>query len=240
MKVIPAIDLISGECVRLTKGDYDTKIVYDKNPVEMVKRFVDKGFDRVHVVDLDGAKAGYPVNAPTIERMAKVDGVKLDVGGGIKTESSLKNLFSIGVDLVTIGSLAVQQPEELGNWIDFYGASHFILGADIKGEHIATNGWLTTSEMTLNAFIEHYFSLGIRQFLCTDISRDGMLQGPAVDLYANLLNRFPDIYLIASGGVSNYNDLVDLKNKNVPAVVVGKAYYEGRITLEEMGNNLIL
>jgi len=239
MKVIPAIDLMNGECVRLTKGDYDTKKVYDKNPVEMVKRFVDKGFDRVHVVDLDGAKAGYPVNAPTIERIAKVDGVKLDVGGGIKTEEALKNLFSIGVDLVTIGSLAVQKPEILENWITAYGPSHFILGADVKGDFIATNGWLTTSEMTLNDFIEHYFQLGVRQFLCTDISRDGMLQGPAVDLYAKLIKRFPELYLIASGGVSNYKDLVDLKENKIPAVVVGKAYYEGRITLEEMGNNLI-
>lgn len=239
MKVIPAIDLINGECVRLTKGDYDTKKVYDKNPVEMVKRFLDKGFDRVHVVDLDGAKAGFPVNAPTIERMAKVDGVRLDVGGGIKTEEALNNLFSIGVDLVTIGSLAVQKPEILKNWLTTYGASHFILGADVKGEHIATNGWLTTSEMTLNSFIDYYFSLGVGQFLCTDISRDGMLQGPAIDLYVNILNRFPDLYLIASGGVSNFGDLMELKNKNIPAVVVGKAYYEGRITLEEMGNNLI-
>jgi phosphoribosylformimino-5-aminoimidazole carboxamide ribotide isomerase len=225
---------MNGQCVRLTKGDYDTKKVYSEDPVEMVKKFVDSGFNRVHVVDLDGAKAGKPMNTRIISSMAKVKGVRLDVGGGIKNERALLELFESGVNLVTIGSLAVQKPDELAKWIQQYGADKFIIGADVKHGKIATNGWLTTSERTLWEFVNDYFSLGIKQFLCTDIERDGMLKGPAITLYEELMFRFPLLELIASGGVGSLNDVKELKEKSIPAVVIGKAYYEGRITLKEL------
>ena len=234
MKIIPAIDLIDGNCVRLTKGAYDTKKIYSTDPLEMAKRFEAAGFTRLHLVDLDGAKAGSVVNLAVLERICTQTSLNVDFGGGIKTETDLEKVLKAGAKQVTIGSLAVQQPELLKEWIKRYGAETFIIGADVKEGKIAISGWLETSSLELMDFIQTYYDLGIRHFLCTDISKDGMLQGPAFDLYNDIMQLFPDLQLIASGGVSGINDVQELKNNNIPAVVIGKAIYEGLISLREL------
>lgn len=232
--VIPAIDLIDGACVRLTKGDYSTKQVYEKDPIIMAKRFEDAGIKRLHLVDLDGAKAGKVVNLSVLENLVKETQLEIDFGGGIKTDEDLKSVLNAGARWLTIGSLAVKNPEKMKSWIQSYGPELFILGADVRDENIAISGWLETSNLHWDSFMLDYYQCGVRQFLCTDISRDGMLNGPAVDLYKEIMKRFPDCYLIASGGVSRKKDLIDLEEAKIPAVVLGKAIYEGRISLNEI------
>lgn len=234
MKIIPAIDIIDGKCVRLQKGDYAQKTIYNDNPLEIAKMFEDKGFEYLHIVDLDGAKAGKVINLKSLEKIAQNTNLTLDFGGGIKTEENLKDVLNAGANQVTIGSLAVKNKTLFKEWISAYGADKFILGADVKGRNIAVSGWLETSDVNLFDFISEYVSLGIRDVLCTDISKDGMLQGPAFDLYDELMFQFPDLKLIASGGVSKIEDVVELKNSKIPAVVIGKAIYEKRIDLDDL------
>jgi len=235
MTIIPAIDLIDGDCVRLTKGEYDTKKIYSTDPLEIAKRFEEAGFKRLHLVDLDGAKAGKVINLAVLERICSQTSLTVDFGGGIKTEVDLKKVLNAGAKQVTIGSLAVQKPELVKEWIECYGAETFIIGADVKEGKIAISGWLETSQLELNDFVQSYYELGIRHVLCTDISKDGMLQGPAFELYNDLMLRFPALQLIASGGVSGIHDVHLLKSNYIPAVVIGKAIYEGLIDLNELG-----
>lgn len=232
MKIIPAIDIIDGKCVRLRKGDYDQKTIYNDDPLQIAKMFEDKGFKHLHIVDLDGAKAGKVINLKTLEKIAQNTKLTLDFGGGIKDETTLKSVLNAGSSQVTIGSLAVKNKILFQEWILTYGAKKFILGADVKGRNIAVSGWLETSDVNLFDFIAEYVSLGIRDVLCTDISKDGMLQGPAFDLYDELMLKFPDLQLIASGGVSKIEDVIELKDRKIPAVVIGKAIYEKRLDLD--------
>ena len=234
MIIIPAIDLIDGKCVRLTKGEYDTKKVYSDDPLEMAKRFESHGFKRLHLVDLDGAKAGKVVNLEVLETICAYTSLKVDFGGGIKSDQDLERVLNAGADQVTIGSLAVKDPEKLKGWIAKYGPDRIILGADVKDRNIAVSGWLETSDLDLFDFIDRYYQLGIRHVLCTDISKDGMLQGPAFELYNEIMTGYPDLKLIASGGVSGIEDIKQLKENEIPSVVIGKAIYEGRIELNEL------
>jgi phosphoribosylformimino-5-aminoimidazole carboxamide ribotide isomerase len=235
MTIIPAIDLIDGQCVRLTKGDYDTKKVYNSDPLEVAKQFEKNGFTRLHLVDLDGAKAGKVINLSVLEAICNNTALQVDFGGGIKTDEEFEKVLNAGASQVTIGSLAVKDPIKVKEWITKYGADKIILGADVKDRRIAVSGWLETSDLELFTFVEQYYQLGIRHVLCTDISKDGMLEGPAFELYSEIMERFPDLELIASGGVSRIEDVKKLKELNVPAVVIGKAIYEGRIELRELG-----
>jgi phosphoribosylformimino-5-aminoimidazole carboxamide ribotide isomerase len=234
MKIIPAIDLINGQCVRLTKGDYGTKKVYNDDPLEIARQFESAGFTRLHLVDLDGAKAGNVINLAVLENICRNTALKVDFGGGIKSDEDLEKVLKSGASQVTIGSLAVKDPQKVKQWIAKYGADKIILGADVKDRMIAVNGWLETSRLELFPFVEEYYQLGIRHVLCTDISKDGMLEGPAYELYSEIMKRFPDLQLIASGGVSGIEDVKRLNEDNIPAVVIGKAIYEGRINLNEL------
>lgn len=234
MDIIPAIDLIDGACVRLTKGDYNTKLIYEKDPLVMAKRFEDAGIGRLHLVDLDGAKAGKVINLKVLENLCSKTSLEIDFGGGIKTETDLKSVLDAGAKWVTIGSLAVKEVETMKDWITRYGSETFILGADVRDGYLAVSGWLENSSLHWKTFMEDYIACGVRQFLCTDIAKDGMLSGPSVDLYSEIMETFPNIYLIASGGVSGKQDLIALDEAKIPAVVLGKAIYEGRITLNEI------
>ncbi len=234
MDIIPAIDIIDGKCVRLTKGDYNICKTYSDNPLDMALRFQDAGIRRLHLVDLDGARSKHIVNYPTLEKIAGHTDLTVDFGGGIKTTSDLETALGCGAAMVTIGSTAVTDPELMEKWIADYGQEHIILGADVRDGRVSVNGWKEDSILSLNDFIRDYTQKGITQVLCTDINKDGMLQGPSVDLYSCLLKEFPGIYLIASGGVSSVDDLIRLKQAGLPAAIVGKAYYEGRITLEQL------
>ena len=234
MEIIPAIDIIDGKCVRLTKGDYNACKTYSDNPLDMALRFQDAGIRRLHLVDLDGAKSKHIVNYPTLEAIAGHTNLTVDFGGGIKSTSDLKTALGCGAAMVTVGSTAVTEPELMTLWIEDFGQKHIILGADARDGKISVNGWKEDSALTLSDFIHGYTKKGITQILCTDINRDGMLQGPAVELYKSLLKEFPGIKLIASGGVSSVQDLIDLKEAGLPAAIVGKAYYEGCITLEQL------
>lgn len=236
MDIIPAIDLIDGACVRLTKGDYNTKQIYEKDPLVMAKRFEDAGIRRLHLVDLDGAKAGKVINLKVVENLCLNTSLEIDFGGGIKTETDLKHVLSAGAKWVTIGSLAVKDSEVMKDWIIRYGSETFILGADVRDGYLAVNGWLENSSLHWKTFMEDYIDCGVRQFLCTDIAKDGMLSGPSIDLYSEIMDTFPDIYLIASGGVSGKHDLIGLDEARIPAVVLGKAIYEGKITLNEISD----
>jgi phosphoribosylformimino-5-aminoimidazole carboxamide ribotide isomerase len=234
MIIIPAIDLIDGKCVRLTKGDYGTKKVYGNDPLEMAKRFEQHGFQRLHLVDLDGAKAGKVINLPVLEAISNNTNLKVDFGGGIKSDEDLASVMAAGAYQVTIGSLAVKDPSKVGEWIDRFGAEKIILGADVKDRMVAIGGWLETSSLELFDLIQYYYNKGVRDVLCTDISKDGMLEGPAFSLYDEIMQKYPDILLIASGGVSGIEDVRKLKDAGIPSVVIGKAIYEGRIDLNEL------
>ena len=234
MKVIPAIDIINGKCVRLTKGDYSTQKIYSSNPLDVAKMFEDKGFRYLHIVDLDGAKSSKVVNLSVLESIASHTSLKVDFGGGVKSDEDFKRVVEAGAHQVTVGSVAVKQPELMKEWIVKYGADKIILGADVNGLNIATDGWLETSELSLFNFLKDYYNLGIRNILCTDISKDGMLSGPAFDLYSLIIKEFVDVDLIASGGVSCIEDVIKLKNNGVPSVVIGKAIYENKIDLDEL------
>ncbi|TAJ12333.1 1-(5-phosphoribosyl)-5-[(5-phosphoribosylamino)methylideneamino]imidazole-4-carboxamide isomerase [Marinilabiliaceae bacterium JC017] len=234
IEIIPAIDIIGGKCVRLSQGDYDSKKIYNEKPLEVAREFEDHGIKRLHVVDLDGAKAGHIINYKTLEAIAGKTNLIVDFGGGLKTSDDLRIAFESGAQMVTGGSIAVKKPEEFESWITRYGAEKIILGADAKEGMIAVTGWLEETKEELIPFIQNYYNKGIRKVICTDISRDGMLQGPATDLYRDIMQALPDLYLIASGGVSNLGDIEQLQEANIPAVIFGKAIYEGRISLKEL------
>lgn len=234
MKIIPAIDIIDGKCVRLTKGDYSQQTTYDYSPVELAKNYEKLGFKFLHLVDLDGAKAGQVRNLETLKQICSETNLNIDFGGGVKTEADLKAVLDAGAKQVTIGSLAVKDKTLFKSWIEKYGADKFILGADVHDLKIAVGGWLETSSIDLFDFIEEYVALGIRTVLCTDISKDGTLTGPSFDLYNQIMEQFPQIDLIASGGVSKIEDVMELDQNKIPAVVIGKAIYENKIDLEEL------
>lgn len=234
MEIIPAIDIIDGKCVRLTQGDYAQKKIYNEHPLEVAKEFEDAGLRRLHLVDLDGAKAGAVKNWKVLEKLAAGTGMVIDFGGGIKAEKDLEIVFNSGAALATIGSLAVKHPETMEQWIGLYGVDKFLLGADVKGEKIAVGGWLETTELDVFDFIGAYAQKGIRQVFCTDVSKDGLLQGPSLDLYKEILKRFGDLHFIASGGVSGLADLHNLAAIGCKGAIVGKAIYEGRIRLDEL------
>jgi phosphoribosylformimino-5-aminoimidazole carboxamide ribotide isomerase len=234
MKIIPAIDIIDGKCVRLRKGDYGSKIIYNENPLEVAKMFEDSGFNYLHIVDLDGAKSSKVVNFEILESISINTNLKIDFGGGVKSTEDFKRVIDAGANQVTVGSIAVKNPLLLFDWIEQYGADRIILGADVKGLNIATDGWLETSDLTLFNFLKDYHAKGIKNVLCTDISKDGMLEGPAFELYSFIMAEYPDVDLIASGGVSCLEDVITLKENGIPSVVIGKAIYENKIDLKEL------
>lgn len=234
IEIIPAIDLIEGKCVRLSQGDYTQKKVYNENPVEVAKMFEDAGIKRLHLVDLDGAKAHHIVNHKVLERIATATNLTIDFGGGLKSDDDLRIAFEAGASMVTGGSIAVKNPEVFATWIQKYGADKIILGADVKDEMIAVTGWTETTSLELIPFLDSYISNGISKVICTDISKDGMLEGTSIELYRKLLGEFPDLYLIASGGVSSLRDIELLEESRVPAVITGKAIYEGRFSLKDL------
>lgn len=234
IELIPAIDLIGGKCVRLTKGDYDTQKVYNEDPVAVAREFEEYGFKRLHVVDLDGARSKHVVNHKVLERMAQATNLVIDFGGGIKTDEDIRIATENGAQMVTVGSVAVTQPELFLGWLQQLGSERIILGADVKNERISINGWKEDSSDELIPFLDKYIQKGVQKVLCTEISKDGTLQGPATALYREIMTQFPQCHLIASGGVSSMNDLQELDQAGIPAVVFGKAIYEGRIALKDL------
>lgn len=234
MYIIPAIDLIGGKCVRLSQGDYSSKKEYHDDPLEMAKRFEGAGISRLHLVDLDGAKAKKIVNGDVLERICSGTSLKVDFGGGIQADAEIEKAFALGAKQVTGGSIAVKNPVLFDEWITKYGSEKIILGADAKNKKIAVGGWEETTSVELIPFIKSYFDKGIRYVICTDVVKDGLLQGPSVDLYREILQEIPELKLIASGGVSSVKDLEELEEVGVYGAIVGKAYYEGRVTLEEL------
>lgn len=234
MKIIPAIDIIDGKCVRLTKGDYARQIIYNENPVEVARQFEDAGLDRVHIVDLDGAKAGKIVNLKVLEDVATSTSLTIDFGGGVKNINDVGNIFDAGAAMVTIGSLAVKHPELLEEWLMEFGADKFLIGADVLDEKIKIAGWLEDAGIEITTFIANMLGLGVTNIFCTDISKDGVLEGPAIDLYKKILTDHPDITLVASGGVSNLQDVKALKEIGCSGAIIGKAIYENRVTLKEL------
>lgn len=234
IELIPAIDIIDGKCVRLTKGDYDTKKVYNEDPVSVAREFEQKGIKRLHVVDLDGARSRHIVNDNVLRRITEATSLVVDFGGGIKTDEDIEKAFEAGASMVTIGSIAVTDPERSFEWLRKYGSDRIVLGADVRNGKISINGWKEDSEEDLIPFLKKYLEAGIRNVLCTEISKDGMLQGPAIELYKEVMKAYPECHLIASGGVSSKEDILALEEAGIPAVVFGKAIYEGRIKLEEL------
>ena len=233
IELIPAIDIIDGKCVRLTKGDYNTKTVYG-NPVEMALMLADKGFERLHIVDLDGAKSKHIVNVKVLSEITSKTKLKVDFGGGIKTDDDIKMAFDNGAALVTIGSVAISNPELFDGWLEKYGADKIILGADVRNGRISINGWKEDSDTKLLPFLERYVKHGVKNVLCTEILKDGMMGGTAVELYSEIMNAYPTLHLIASGGVSKQEDINELNRRGIPAVVFGKSIYEGKIDLDKL------
>lgn len=232
IELIPAIDIIDGKCVRLTKGDYDTKTVYGDNPAELAARFESLGFKRLHVVDLDGAKSRHIVNVDVLKSITQRTSLTVDFGGGIKTDEDIETAFANGASMVTVGSVAISHPDLFSTWLDRYGADRIILGADVRNGKISINGWKEDSQQDLLPFLKYYIDRGVKHVLCTEISKDGMLSGPATNLYSDIMKAYPHVNLIASGGVSSMDDIKDLNNHGIPSVVFGKSIYEGRIDLK--------
>lgn len=239
MRIIPAIDIIDGKCVRLTKGDYNTKKVYNEDPLEVAKSFEDAGIRHLHLVDLDGAKASHIVNYNVLETIASKTDLKVDFGGGLKSNEDLRIAFESGANQITGGSIAVKDSELFETWIRTYGSERIILGADAKNGKIATSGWLESSELDVIPFIATYKAKGISYVICTDISKDGMLQGPSFSLYEAILKKNPNIKLIASGGISKFEELPQLEDLGCEGVIIGKAIYENRISLKELENYIV-
>ena len=233
IELIPAIDIIDGKCVRLTKGDYDQKTVYGQ-PLDMAQEFERIGFHRLHVVDLDGAKSKHIVNIHVLRSLTTETSLTVDFGGGIKTDDDMQKAFDSGAAMVTVGSIAITDPERCMGWIEKYGADRIILGADVRNGKISINGWKEDSAEDLLPFLQKYIDAGVRNVLCTEISKDGTLTGPAIDLYKRVMDAYPQLHLIASGGVSCIDDIKALDAAGIPAVVFGKAIYEGKINLEEL------
>jgi len=234
MEIIPAIDIIDGKCVRLTQGDYAQKKIYNEHPLEVAKEFEGAGLQRLHLVDLDGAKAGQVKNWKVLETIAAKTGLTIDFGGGIKQQEDVNIVFNSGAALATVGSIAVKNEAELVKWFMTFGADKFLLGADVKDEKITIGGWLETTDIWIYDFIEKYIGYGIQQIFCTDVSKDGKLEGPAVELYKNIVQKFPALHFIASGGVSSIDDLHALRDAGCGGAIVGKAIYEGRVVLNEL------
>ena len=236
MQIIPAIDIIEGKCVRLTEGDYAQKKIYNEDPLEVAKAFEGIGLMRLHLVDLDGAKAGQVVNWKVLEKIANNTELKIDFGGGIKTEATLKTVLDTGASYATIGSLAVRNELLFQEWIARFGAKVFMLGADVFEEKIAIGGWMEKTEISVFDFMKSYIDKGVKQIFCTDIKKDGKLEGPSIELYQKIIEQFPALQLIASGGVSSLDDLIELEEIGCSAAIVGKAIYENKITISELAN----
>ena len=234
IELIPAIDIIEGQCVRLTKGDYDQKTVYRDSPAEVAKEFEEIGFKRLHVVDLDGAKSKHIVNSEVLRRITTDTQLVVDFGGGIKTDEDIEKAFTAGASMVTIGSIAVTNPDLFMGWLEKYGAERIILGADVRHGKVSINGWKEDSSEDLLPFLKKYIDAGVKNVLCTEISKDGTLTGPAIELYQSMMTAYPELHLIASGGVSSIDDIKALEAAGIPAVVFGKAIYEGKINLNEL------
>lgn len=234
MEIIPAIDIIDGKCVRLTQGDYNQKKIYNEQPLEVAKQFEDAGLRRLHLVDLDGAKAGQVKNWKVLESIAGKTSLLIDFGGGIKKEDDVRIVFNSGAALATVGSIAVKNEEELLKWFKIFGSDKFLIGADVKNEKIAIGGWIETTDIWVYDFIEKYIQHGIKQLFCTDVSKDGKLEGPATELYKNITSKFPELHFIASGGVSGMQDLDALRLAGCKGVIIGKAIYEGRLRIRDL------
>lgn len=234
MEIIPAIDIIEGKCVRLTHGDYSQKKIYNEHPLEVARQFEDAGLQRLHLVDLDGAKAGSVKNWKVLETIAGKTSLVIDFGGGIKSEEDVAIVFNSGAALATIGSMAVKEKQIFIHWLQKWGADKFLLGADVKKEKITISGWTEQTEIWIYDFIEEYSQKGIKQIFCTDVSKDGALEGPSTELYKNILSKFPDLHFIASGGVSSLDDVYQLQDVGCKGVIIGKAIYEGRIQLSAL------
>lgn len=239
IKIIPAIDIINGHCVRLSQGDYQRITDYSESPAAMAENFEALGFKRLHVVDLDGARSGKVINIKALKEITSRTNLIVDFGGGIKSEEDLKNVFEAGASAVSIGSIAVSDPDIVSLWADSFGAEKFIISADVRDNIVRTNGWTKNSGITLNQLISRYWNKNIRRILCTDISRDGMLCGSNIELYQTIMEQFPDCKLIASGGISSLEDIKKLDEAKIPAVVIGKAIYEQQINLEELAQTFI-
>ena len=234
IEIIPAIDIIDAKCVRLSQGDYAQKKVYNENPLEVAKEFEDNGIKRLHLVDLDGAKSSRIVNYKVLETIATHTNLTIDFGGGLKTDDDLRIAFESGASMVTGGSIAVKNREMFLSWLKKYGSEKIILGADAKNEQIAVSGWQEGTSLNLFDFLKDYVAEGVSKIICTDISKDGMLQGSNVDLYVKIKKQFPDLYVIASGGISSIDDILRLNEQGIDGVITGKAIYEGKITLQEL------
>jgi phosphoribosylformimino-5-aminoimidazole carboxamide ribotide isomerase len=234
IEIIPAIDIIEGKCVRLQQGEYSTKIIYDENPLEVAKIFEDSGLKRIHIVDLEGAKANKVINFKILEEIASGTKLVIDFGGGIKTEEDLEKVLSSGASFATIGSIAVKEPSVFKSWLDKYGSDRIIVGADVKDDKLAISGWTSLTDVHLFDFVKDNQDAGVRYILCTDISKDGMLLGSSISLYKNLKEKFPELNIIASGGITNISEIEELNSLNLYGVIVGKAIYEGMISLEEL------
>ena len=239
IKIIPAIDIINGHCVRLSQGDYQRITDYSESPAAMAENFEALGFKRLHVVDLDGARSGKVINIKALKEITSRTNLIVDFGGGIKSEEDLKNVFEAGASAVSIGSIAVSDPDIVSLWADSFGAEKFIISADVRDNIVRTNGWTKNSGITLNQLISRYRNKNIRRVLCTDISRDGMLCGSNIELYKTIMEQFPACKLIASGGISSLDDIKKLDEAKIPAVVIGKAIYEQQINLEELAQTFI-
>ncbi|HEX5151782.1 MAG TPA: 1-(5-phosphoribosyl)-5-[(5-phosphoribosylamino)methylideneamino]imidazole-4-carboxamide isomerase [Parafilimonas sp.] len=234
IEIIPAIDIIDGNCVRLSQGDYQTKKIYNESPVEVAKEFEDAGIKRLHMVDLDGAKQGKIVNLKTLEAVASVTNLEIDFGGGIKTTEDVESVLNAGAAFFNIGSIAVKKPELVEAWIQQFSAEKILLGADVKDENIMIHGWQQSADMNIINYISAYINKGICRIFCTDISKDGLLQGTSIDLYKKILAAFPQLHLIASGGVSSITDIEELDAIGCSGVIIGKALYEGKIQLSQL------
>jgi phosphoribosylformimino-5-aminoimidazole carboxamide ribotide isomerase len=234
MEIIPAIDIIEGKCVRLTHGDYAQKKIYNEHPLEVARHFEDAGLQRLHLVDLDGAKAGAVKNWKVLETIAGKTHMIVDFGGGIKSEKDMQIVFDSGAALATIGSMAVKEKETFVQWLQKWGAEKFLLGADVKKEKLTISGWTEQTEIWIYDFIEEYIQQGVKQIFCTDVSKDGALEGPSIDLYKNITEKFPGLHFIASGGVSSMDDIYQLQDIGCKGVIIGKAIYEGRVQLADL------
>lgn len=233
-QLIPAIDLIEGRCVRLSQGDYNRQVVYDASPVDMMRRYADCGISRVHVVDLDGAKASEPQNLLTLEKMALTDGIEIEWGGGIKTAHAVQQVFDAGGTYAIVGSTAAKQPNLFADWLNAFGADRLVLGADVREGKVSVNGWQEDLDLSIDTLIDRFTAQGLSQVICTDITRDGMLQGPSFELYTRLQEKYADIVFTVSGGISSMADIERLAELQLQRVIVGKAIYENRITLKEI------
>ena len=234
MTIIPAIDIINGKCVRLTKGDYAQQKIYNENPVEVAKQFEDAGIKRVHLVDLDGAKAGKIVNLAVLESIAAATNLVIDFGGGIKNINDIGSVFNAGAAMATIGSLAVKHPALVEEWLMEFGTNKFLIGADVLDGKIKISGWLEDGGIEVFSFIGKMIGLGATNIFCTDISKDGVMEGPSIELYKEIMVQYPEINLIASGGVSTIDDVLELKKIGCSGAIIGKAIYEGNITLQQL------